>query len=357
MASQTQRLDRLIASLPNTVPPPTQRYGFIDPPKSDHTAVRIGGGIGDLILGLSVAEILNIHTNDVVIHTKFPEVARYFTLLPVVDEKELVEKGLDWHLFMNSVCRFDFQRNFKGFKNPALNTILIENSNFRTSGPWGDYADRHPHLDNLLATEAVKAGLNRETLPYQYLGLPLSPNFAFNYIQSSNYITVHDGFDLNNKVSGRATKTWSLKSWNQFVTAFKEQYPDLKVVQLGGPKSRSITGVDVDLIGVPFKTSMAVLKNSLCHVDGDSGLVHAAHKLGVRSVVIFGPTNADFFGYKDNTNIKPKFCGNCWWTSEEWNDKCIVGYDLPLCMESTGEVSVLRGVEEQLNKRGVRCSR
>jgi ADP-heptose:LPS heptosyltransferase len=80
-----------------------------------------------------------------------------------------------------------------------------------------------------------------------------------------------------------------------------------------------------------FMESVSVLAGSCLHVDTESGLVHAAACLGVRSVVMFGPTNVDWFGYSQNINVAPKQCGNCWWASDSWMDICVMGHEPAIC--------------------------
>lgn len=322
--------------------------GFTDPPKSDHTAVRVTGGIGDLIMALGVGEALNCVVGDVKIYSKYPEIARMFSALPAVHEKELMENGLDWYISLNCLAFFVFSNNFDGFKNPKVTDLLVAHKKFVSSGVnWQYFIENHPHLDSALAREAVKQGLTRESTAYEFLGVGyLRQNRHPGYFNEMNrglcskfpfpYITVHDGFDTNHtEITGRATKTWDLQHWKFFVDAHRSAFPGHRVVQIGGPTSRRIANVDYDFVGaLSFAESMEILNRSACHVDGDSGLVHAAHAMNVRSVVLFGPTNSDFFGYKENINIKAPYCGDCWWLNPDWVGKCALDFAVPECMDS-----------------------
>lgn len=325
---------------------------FVAPPRSDHTAVRVTGGIGDLIIGLGVCEALNRYLGDVRVYSPFPEVGTIFSDLPQVHQDEsLTSKGLDWFISLNAPAFFRFAENFRGFKNHKVNELFIANMDFITSGEWDFMVDNHPHLDNILARAAVKRGLNRESITYKFLGLDyIHPLPIQRRVISLEYITVHDGFDSQNKhVETRATKTWSLESWNDLILLLKIKFPGKKIIQLGGPKSRKITGVDKDLVGqLNFKDAMSILSRSDCHIDGDSGLVHAAHMLGVRSAVLFGPTNAEYFGYADNINLKPHYCGDCWWVQPDWLAKCPIGHEAPLCIDSIEPAEVVDAVERIL---------
>lgn len=331
------------------------RRGFTDVPSPDHTPVRITGGIGDLILGLGVAEELNRETGDVVVYSKWPQISKYFSKLPAVPDEKLMKKGFDFILTINSIALFSFANNFDGFKNPILEDVLVRHVNFITSGEWQDALDHHPYLDNLLAHMALKEGYNRETLSYAMAGLKYRSR---NHTKTRSrvradgvrYVTIHDGFDANNtEVQSRAMKTWDLDHWKELVRLLKSAL--IEVIQIGGPTSRRISGVDHCFVGeIDFQASCNLMEDAYCHIDGDSGLVHAAHFLGVPSIVLFGPTNAEFFGYSENINIKSKYCGDCWWLNPDWLSKCQLKHDKPECMDSIKPEYVFKKFEEMLLK-------
>ncbi len=319
--------------------------GWTNAPKSDCTKVRITGGIGDLIVGLGAAEALDQKVGDVRVYSKWPEIAAMFSTLPQDFDENLMKEGTDWMVHLNAFAFFKFESNFKGFKNSKLNEVLVAHREWVGSGEWRHIIDAHPNLDNLAATKAVKLGLNRETLAYKSLGLeftspPRKTIFTKPMLCSlavrGPYITVHDGFDANNsKVKTRAMKTWDLQHWRVLITMIRREFPGVKIVQLGGPTSRRIKGVDIDYVGLlSFAQSMEILSASHCHIDGDSGLVHAAHVFKVKSVVLFGPTNAGFFGYPENKNIESPFCGDCWWLNTDWMSRCALDFEKPECMDS-----------------------
>src|SRR5262249_55033308 len=134
------------------------------------------------------------------------------------------------------------------------------------------------------------------------------------------YVTVHDGFDNSLRLApGSATKCWPLEHWSELVRRLKQALPHLRIIQLGGRNSRSIPGVDLNLVQ---RTSLSqvpwILKHARLHIDGDSGLVHMARALHTRSLVLFGPTNRDYFGYDQNINLASSACANCWWSTPTW---------------------------------------
>lgn len=218
--------------------------------------------------------------------------------------------------------------------------------------------------NNQIGRLAVFRGLNRYSLPLYSLGLEntdiipslhLQPAaigvLAQHGLQSGRYITVNDGWDvaLTAEQNKRPTKAWLREHWQQCVAQLKAAQPDLVIVQLGSEKSGEvIPGVDVNLRGkTTLAEAMIVLKHAKLHVDTEGGLVHIAHAVGTRSVVLFGPTNIKFFGYPENRNLLMA-CGDCWWLTNDWMLNCVRGLEVPECMESHQPGAVAAVILEEL---------
>ncbi len=156
-------------------------------------------------------------------------------------------------------------------------------------------------------------------------------------IQSQQYISIHRGVDQRSDKN--SVKQWPIKYYNILIAKIKQQYPDLKIVQLGISEDRcpAFENIDVNLVG---KTNLeqikVLLKNSLLHIDGEGGMVHLRHALnGGKSIVLFGSTSLEFYGYPENINLKGDGCSHwCEWITENWQAKCARGYDRPPCMYS-----------------------
>lgn len=329
-----------------------RRY-WSNPPRSNHTAVRITGGIGDLIVSLPAAQALNKITRDVVVYSKWPEISRFFAPeLQADSEKSLCDRGLDWIINLCGPATFQFANNFRGFRKSKMNEILVENRRFMSQNEFGHIAECHPFLDCVMADKATRMGLDRRSISFAFLGLPFKwPDpMLFPHVVTigvlKSYITVHDGFDnLIDTNGSRATKTWNLEHWEDFVRSFKRRSPGVKVIQLGGSNSRHINGVDIDFRGqLTFIASVMCLSGSRCHVDGDSGLVHAANRVATPCVVMFGPTDMRFFKYPEHVGLRHDYCGGCWWSTADWMSKCPIGFETPRCMDHIGPQSVLEEV-------------
>jgi len=236
--------------------------------------------------------------------------------------------------------------------------------------PLEKYIRLRPFSEGVLSDAIVKTGYRRETYlsysagiaeqeenyekqedkkykkisknPVLDSGLKLNIDFdkkaiyKFN-LEGKKFITIHDGWDENTKIKNKtSTKSYPFNSWIKLIQELKLRLPEYCMVQIGGTGNGSdIEGVDYNLRGqTTLKEAAGVLAASSLHIDTDSGLVHIAASLGIKCAVLFGPTNIDYCSYGQNLNIGPKKCGNCWWSTDDWMEKCPRGLEAPECMAS-----------------------
>lgn len=88
----------------------------------------------------------------------------------------------------------------------------------------------------------------------------------------------------------------------------------------------------------------------MLHIDGEGGMVHLRKSLqGGVSVVIFGPTSADFYGYSDNVNISSSACPlTCEWINNKWASYCINKNNNHICMKSIKPNSIFEEIKKIL---------
>lgn len=147
------------------------------------------------------------------------------------------------------------------------------------------------------------------------------------------YITVNFGADKN--MGGTAqTKVLPLKMLGEFVRCFKEKYPYIIVVQTGVHDSVKIDGVDIFCFDCRLEETAIILKNSLCHIDSEGGLVHLASQMSTCCVVSFGPTPIYYYSYPRNKNILAPECSNCMAVTPNWSTICPRKMQIPICMSS-----------------------
>lgn len=310
------------------------------------------GGIGDQIIALPLIELFRKSGHPLIVYTHFPDILSIFFQNKItIHSREQFRRGeLDYWVEFIDIVDFKFNhakpKDLPEFLQPFY-AAFIENSKV-----WGSVIDAHPHQANIMGKMAVARGLHRWDLPFHLIGQEYH-KFEFDMEDGPlDFITIHDGFDASGHYKfDMSMKSWAVPYWESFIAGFKRLYPNIKIYQLGGPKHHVIKGVDRNLAGkLSFRDSMLFLKSALVHVDGDSGLVHARQLFGKPSVVIFGPTNIDYFGYPENINLPPLFCGDCWWKKGDWMKNCVLGYETAKCMESSSADRVLQAVGQIIER-------
>ena len=132
----------------------------------------------------------------------------------------------------------------------------------------------------------------------------------------------------------------------------KKCFPEKKVVQLGESKERccAIQGVDISLVGeTDWEDLKVLLKNAWLHIDGECGMVHLRKILhGGASVVLFGPTSIDFYGYDGNINISSDVCPHwCCKLTETAVERCLLsGEESNRCMKTIQPYQVMDRIVE-----------
>lgn len=170
----------------------------------------------------------------------------------------------------------------------------------------------------------------------------------------SKIITVHDGYDIATPlISERHTKTWDIVHWSDTLEWFTKVLPEYEIIQLGSKTSRPIPGVKHNLLNKTTLTeAFDILKTSSLHIDGDSGMVHAATRMGVPCIVLWGPTPEYFYGYPQNINLRSNRCfGSCYGMETDWNNRCVLGHKKPICMDSILPFDVVDAAVEILKPR------
>ena len=168
-------------------------------------------------------------------------------------------------------------------------------------------------------------------------------------LEENQYITLQTGATPAAQ-SKQSPKTWRSSYFEELVRLIKVSYPNKKIVQLG-EKNNSviIKGVDICLIGKTNWNQLAgVLKGAWLHIDGECGMVHLREVVkGGTSVVLFGPTPKDFYGYKNNINLHSDTCvGWCARITDRWLRKCEKTGNIPACMDALKPYYVMSKIIE-----------
>lgn len=224
--------------------------------------------------------------------------------------------------------------------------------------------DYHPKLGAGFAHYIQAHSLTRQDILRAQTALPapVAP-FTFRFAEDDRlpehpvldapFVTVHDGWDWQLRLeTRRPTKSYPPKKWASLVSAIRDRFPDVGIVQIGGEAGSDIPGVDLNLRNaISLPVAARVLQKAVLHIDTDSGLVHLAASLGTRAVVLFGPTDIAYYGYPGNVNVNAQGCNSCWLSSGSWITTCLLGDTVPRCMDSIEPEHVVLAIEHAISPR------
>lgn len=165
---------------------------------------------------------------------------------------------------------------------------------------------------------------------------------------SKNYITIGSNLDKKSKLERHSLKEWATSSAIEYISLLNMYFPQIEIVQIGGGGVEILVNADRHIIDADLELVKYVLKNSLLHVDCESGLVHLATQLGTKCLVLFGPTDVEYYGFKENINLVSDVCYPCVWA---WDDgsTCLRGAKEPPCMLSHTPKKVFEATSDYLN--------
>ncbi len=358
--------------------PKRQRAAYVNVPSNRLlVAVRCNGCLGDLIIHSSFLDRFHRECGRPIVHVivrseRMQEAAFAFHGSPAValltDAADCRPSSTPYDVVLSlaEFASYEFvcTERVRRIAPDVLEKITAAQE---TQQFYRPFIDAQPSLDGLFATAATKFGLRRLDLlgwlanvdftqGHPLLSCPAAGGYRLFEdlgLARRPYITIHNGWDnVTHRSTMNATKGWPVPHYERFVAGFKERFPEVAVVQLGAKTSRPIAGTDINLLNdTSLHEAGWILKHSLLHVDGDSGLVHLARALHTKSLVLFGPTNHDFFRYAQNETCFSTICNNCWWSTHDWMRSCPRGLEVPECMKSIEPAAVLDIAERDLRSR------
>jgi ADP-heptose:LPS heptosyltransferase len=154
------------------------------------------------------------------------------------------------------------------------------------------------------------------------------------------------------------TKSWTVSGWIEVIKTLKRY--GVYVVQAGKANDYILPGVNETFFGHTIHETAALIKRAKFCIFIENGLTHVAKAVGTKSIVLFGPTPIDVFGYKENINLRGPVCTPCWWSLpvKDWNTYCNktgknVSEGVPPCQASLSFVEVNKAVEQMLINTGI----
>ena len=165
------------------------------------------------------------------------------------------------------------------------------------------------------------------------------------------YITVHSGINAAFNIGMKTPlKCWPTERWEEFLRLFKQKYPHIQIVQVGGKNSPRFANTDVCLLGETSVEELpAILAGARLHIDGESGLVQLTRWLPTKAVVLFANTAPSLFALSKNINLSAQACGHCMWLEgPSWHTDCLLGYPVCANMQAHSIDNVLEAVAKEL---------
>jgi hypothetical protein len=99
-------------------------------------------------------------------------------------------------------------------------------------------------------------------------------------------------------------KNWGEGNWEQLVQRIKKDFHYQHIVQIGIEGEQKIKGVDLFLTNQKFEKLKGFVETTKLWISVDNFFPHFCKSLDKNGgVVIFGPSNSRFFGYKENYNL------------------------------------------------------
>lgn len=319
------------------------------------------GGLGDILRQKAVIASLTKMSPDIIIDiyhkaTK-PLVKDLRNIRFFLNKNSIYSTTKKYDIIIDNTVSLEYpQINIINRHNPLSKTILNNIETYKKIYPFcfndiSSFDMQKLAIKNnlhLINVSKIKSGVDKNyisdiSLNIEYRKVSLLKFGIYNDIK---YITFQTG--TSNKGNIAHTKSWRTDHWKNLIALLKDTLSskNIKIVQVGVGQSKIDS--DIDLVG---KTNLdelcCVLKKSLLHIDTDSGCMHIAKALKVKSLILFGPTNAEYILYSENINIASSLCGGCH-VINNWHEKCVLEYNPQLCMNSLTPGFVYQKVIENI---------
>jgi ADP-heptose:LPS heptosyltransferase len=137
-----------------------------------------------------------------------------------------------------------------------------------------------------------------------------------------DWVSISISVDGMNQGKKSLNKLWLEEYWNEVVTWLQQE--NIFVVQVGIGNEKKLDNVDYYYWDQDFNNFMFFLKKSPLHISTENGTVRLRKMVTNKSsIVLFGPTNKEFFGFSTNINLQTDRCPPCFWMTEDWSEKCL----------------------------------
>lgn len=333
--------------------------------------VHVRGGIGDVVMSrflvkklrekMPDAEISLCHDSRSVVEMVFSDglIDRFQDRKYVPQHFDLAMSGCHFIMFDH----YDMERikSLAPDYLPCLRKALDIQKYFRT------FEEYSPDMDGQFAEIMVSHGYSRVSSLGLFTGLEISQNDRADIaldkqkmqqilskfgLEGKKYITLHSGINIHTAVKGSLTRNWPEKCWEEFVRMFRDSFPDYLTVQIGGGTSMPFDFADISLVNkTELKDLPYLITGAELHIDGETGMAHLANVTKTDSVVLYGPSRAEYLSYSRNINISAEKCGGCMNIDRYWMSKCVLGFPKEQqCLGTIKPETVFNAVQKYLRR-------
>lgn len=304
------------------------------------------------------ASLLLVHNDS--LGSKLIESAPYLTkyirlrsTLHYLLRTRLKDKGYDLMVECRYVIKYTLSDNPR-FSKEELQFIQDAQD---LQKPWLGFVQNFPFDNDLLWRQAKTkgwsmydlmahtSGFGGEDFEALRINLPENKPAIKKFSFPPQYIVVSNSAESLSLQSSLWTKSLPHVKMRDILSDLKKSA--IPTVLMGTTNDPGDYPVDYDLRGKTNLLEAAeIIKNARLVLGPEGGLVNMAKAIDIPSIVFFGSTPVEFFRFKTNINIEPRFCGGCWWSTESYLRQCPLLEDIPPCTDSLDTQKIVRTVQE-----------
>ena len=247
--------------------------------KDDRIAVLLGGGMGKMICVTALLPKMQEKYGDIILVNPYPEVFMY-----------------NPHLYRNLT-----------YHEKYLYEDYVQDVNVISGEPYltKEYRFERKHLIEAYC-KVFDLEYSATTLPEIYLS-PEEETFGQGHASQGDYILMHvtggtsyySPQNANNKPV--KSRDWDIPIAQEFVTAFKKKYPNIRVVQVALQTEPQLK--DVIVTNLPSRMIFPLVKYAKTFVSIDGFVGHVSAAFNKKGVVLWGGTDPKRLSYPHNTNM------------------------------------------------------
>ncbi|MCZ4064442.1 hypothetical protein NB636_02705 [Oxalobacter aliiformigenes] len=169
-------------------------------------------------------------------------------------------------------------------------------------------------------------------------------------IKENAYIIIQTGSGKHFR-NENDIRQWPVKYYEELIEKIRKINPSIPIIQIGEAYHKTVKNTDINLLGkTSFREMLAILKGARLLISQEGGLPILRHFISRKpSCVIFGPTDRNFFGFSENSNLSASNCdGGCEWILDNWYQTCIKTGKNIGCMKYILTEKVIESIKKQL---------